>query len=63
MTGVMLLLASVIAGLLWSRLGPSATFFAGAIFTTIALGGLVPIKPALRVMPPAGGIPQPPPAS
>ena len=53
-TGILLLLASVIAGLLWSRLGPSATFFAGAIFTTIALVGLVLIKPAPRVMAHAG---------
>lgn len=40
-TGVVLLPASVLAGLLWSRLGPSATFLAGAIFTAIALVGLV----------------------
>jgi MFS family permease len=63
LTGLMLLLASVVAGLLWSRLGPSATFFAGAIFTTIALGGLVLIKPAPRVMPSAGGVVRRPPAS
>jgi hypothetical protein len=55
LTGVLLLLASVIAGLLWSRLGPSATFFGGAIFTTIALVGLVLIKPAPRVMALVGG--------
>jgi MFS family permease len=49
MTGVVLLLASVIAGLLWSRLGPSATFLAGAIFTAFALAGLVRTNPAPRV--------------
>lgn len=53
-TGVVLLLASVVAGLLWSRLGPSATFLAGALFTAIALAGLVTIKPAPRGMALAG---------
>jgi len=36
-TGIALLFASVIAGLLWDRLGPNATFFAGAGFATVAL--------------------------
>jgi MFS family permease len=36
-SGVALLLASVIAGLLWDGLGASATFFAGAGFATVAL--------------------------
>jgi MFS family permease len=40
-TGLVLLLASVVAGLLWSHLGPSATFVAGAVFTAVALGGLL----------------------
>ncbi len=44
-TGVVLLLASVIAGVLWSRLGPSAAFLAGAMFTVIALAGLVVVSP------------------
>lgn len=35
-TGVMLLAASVIAGLLWDRYGPEATFLAGAGFAAIA---------------------------
>lgn len=47
-TGVVLLLASVIAGLLWSRVGPSATFLAGAIFTAIAMAGLVLVNPERR---------------
>lgn len=34
-TGVTLLAASLIAGLLWDRLGPSATFLAGAGFATV----------------------------
>jgi MFS family permease len=42
-TGVVLLPASVLAGLLWSGLGPSATFVAGAVFTAIALVGLMAI--------------------
>jgi len=35
-TGFALLLASVIAGLLWDRFGPAATFVSGAAFATIA---------------------------
>jgi MFS family permease len=35
-SGVALLLASVIAGSLWSALGPAATFLAGAIFAVAA---------------------------
>jgi MFS family permease len=54
MTGVVLLLASIIAGLLWSRLGPSATFLAGAIFTAFALTGLMLVHPAHRPTAPAG---------
>jgi MFS family permease len=40
-TGGTLLLASVLAGFLWTAYGPSVTFFAGAAFSTIALAGLV----------------------
>ena len=36
-SGIALLFASVIAGLLWDRLGADATFFAGAGFATVAL--------------------------
>lgn len=50
-TGVVLLLASVVAGLLWSRLGPSATFLAGATFTAIAMAGLVLVSPERRSAP------------
>ena len=36
-SGVMLFLASLLAGFLWDQFGPSATFFAGAGFATLAL--------------------------
>ena len=36
-TGITLLLASVIAGLVWDRLGANATFFVGAGFSAIAI--------------------------
>jgi len=38
-TGVALLAASALAGLLWATIGPAATFYAGAIFTAIGLAG------------------------
>jgi MFS family permease len=38
-SGVALLLASLIAGALWEVVGPYATFMAGAIFTTVGLVG------------------------
>lgn len=40
-SGVALLAASVIAGALWSAFGAPATFLAGALFTALALLGLV----------------------
>ena len=43
-TGLALLVASVLAGALWDRLGPQATFLAGAAFTLLALIGLLPIR-------------------
>lgn len=39
-SGVAMLIASVIAGLLWDQLGASFTFYAGAVFCLIALVGL-----------------------
>jgi len=39
-TGFAVLLASLIAGVLWQEIGPAATFFAGAIFTAIGLAGM-----------------------
>lgn len=40
-SGIAMLAASVLAGLLWDRFGPSGTFTAGAIFGALALAGLV----------------------
>lgn len=36
-TGIALLFASVIAGLIWDRIGPNATFLTGAAFAMLAL--------------------------
>ena len=43
-TGIALLTASAIAGLLWSVVGAQATFITGAAFTALALIGLVSFK-------------------
>lgn len=40
MSGVAMLVASGVAGLLWDQLGASFTFYAGAAFCVIALAGL-----------------------
>ncbi len=40
-SGVAMLIASAVAGLLWDRLGASSTFFAGAVFSVLALFGLL----------------------
>ena len=40
MSGIAMLIASVLAGLLWDRLGASSTFYAGAVFCVVALIGL-----------------------
>jgi MFS family permease len=39
-SGVTMLAASVLAGLLWDRFGPTGTFTAGAVFSLISLVGL-----------------------
>jgi MFS family permease len=46
--GGALLLASVIAGAIWSALGPSATFLAGAAFAAVAAVGLLGYRPTPR---------------
>jgi len=48
-SGVALLLASVIAGVLWSLFGASATFMAGASFAALAVIGLLLVHPKARV--------------
>ncbi|MBS0364213.1 MAG: MFS transporter [Proteobacteria bacterium] len=40
-SGIAMLIASVLAGLLWDRLGASFTFYAGAVFAGVALLGLL----------------------
>ena len=55
-----MLIASVLAGRLWSRHGLPATFHAGAAFTLVALGGLAVVRgpgvadPILRAKDPVG---------
>lgn len=52
-TGVALLVASVVAGWLWTAFGPAETFIAGALFAGLALLGII-----LRASPEGGaGIP------
>lgn len=40
MSGIAMLIASGVAGLLWDRLGASFTFYAGGVFCFVALAGL-----------------------
>lgn len=47
-TGIALLVASVIAGALWDISGPRGTFLAGAVFTAITLAGLFFIRGRVR---------------
>lgn len=47
-TGVALLLASVIAGALWDVAGPQGTFLAGAGFTLLTLAGLLSMRGRLE---------------
>jgi MFS family permease len=46
-SGVVLLLASIIAGGLWDIAGPEGTFLAGAAFAALALAGLLLVRPRL----------------
>ncbi|MGA1860294.1 MFS transporter [Azospirillum sp. 11R-A] len=45
LTGIVLLAASTVAGVLWTAVGSGATFLAGAAFALIALVGLLTIVP------------------
>lgn len=42
-SGAALLAASIIAGSLWSFFGPAMTFYAGAVFSFVALAGLLAV--------------------
>jgi MFS family permease len=44
-SGAALLLASLIAGILWSAFGAGATFLAGAAFAAVAAAGLIAYRP------------------
>jgi MFS family permease len=46
-SGVALLIASVVAGALWDATGPEGTFLAGAIITALAVAGLVTVRSRL----------------
>jgi MFS family permease len=48
-TGVALLVASVVAGALWDATGPQGTFLAGAAFTVLTLAGLFAVHGRSRV--------------
>ncbi len=50
-SGVAMLIASIVAGLLWDRLGASFTFYAGAAFAGVAILGLalLPITKSSRI--------------
>lgn len=47
-SGVAMLVASVIAGALWDVYGPIATFLAGTAFTAVALAGLLGLRKQFR---------------
>lgn len=44
-TGLALLVASALAGALWTLVGPAATFLAGAAFSAVAMLGLLVVAP------------------
>jgi MFS family permease len=48
MSGIAMLAASVIAGLLWDRLGSAFTFYAGAGFAAFTLAGLLLMRDHAR---------------
>jgi MFS family permease len=53
-TGVAMLVASVVAGALWDGIGPQGTFIAGAVFAALALGALPGLRVKLRSEPSGG---------
>ncbi|MBI1214417.1 MAG: MFS transporter [Alphaproteobacteria bacterium] len=54
LTGGALLLASVLAGALWKEGGPAMTFVAGAVFSALALSGMMVWRHALKIRPVPG---------
>lgn len=55
LSGLALLVASIVAGALWDTIGSRATFLAGAAFTAIALAGLAATR---RIAPAVGQAPK-----
>ena len=55
LSGLALLVASVLAGALWDSVGSQGTFFAGASFTALALAGLAATR---RIAPTIGQTPK-----
>jgi MFS family permease len=56
-SGLALLVASLLAGALWDKLGPQSTFLGGAVFAAVALAGLAAtrhISPKLGHAPKSG---------
>ena len=51
LSGLSLMVASVLAGELWERIGPQGTFLAGAVLTVLALAGLAAAR---RIAPEVG---------
>jgi MFS family permease len=51
LSGLSLLVASVLAGELWERIGPQGTFLAGAVLTVLAVAGLAAAR---RIAPEVG---------
>ena len=52
-SGLAMLMASIVAGFLWDRLGAAFTFYAGALFSSIAVIGIV-VSPGTAPAPSAG---------
>jgi MFS family permease len=44
LTGLALLIASIIASTLWDMIGPQGAFLAGAVFTALAIAGLTMMR-------------------
>jgi MFS family permease len=58
-TGLAALLASVVAGVLWDRIGADATFLAGAAFAAIALAGFLLVRSGAGSISGSAGPPRP----